>query len=261
MKNITSFVSGAAIAALIMASTVPALALSGKLTYGEAGISLFGTSVIPVGSSHTSASGEEIPDVITYTGGDGGKINYVAVRSLAEMFDIPGIEWDSASSTVEFAPPSDFSDIDITVGSESAPAADVSDTPTYGTSAGPFTEVDPSTVNTDARAVYHLDGMTVVSKTGFTNQTIDCQPGNTIVLTVTNNGDTVQYLNVCRRPAINYGVENFDTVKVLPGKTAVRAFTLSDAANELTREIEWGFDGSISEPAVTDLTVSVVEYV
>lgn len=277
-KNLVSFFCGAAAVGVVLLAAVPALAAGGFFSAGKTGVSLFGRTRIAPGETFAAASGERVPAVVTYTDAAGGQTNYIAARKLAELFDVAGVAWDGETGCVAFAPDAsgtgvtiiqdgkvvkrtgDGNGITITIGDETSLEDRLPDTPVLGTTAGPFTEIDPSAADTARRAVYASDGMTVRSENGLNHQLLSCSPGDTAVFEITNNGSTAQQMNVCRRQAVSYGqTQWFSTVKIEPGRTLTRAFTLREDAGELERQLEWTVDGG-GEDGVTDITVTVRRY-
>lgn len=275
-----SFLSGAAAALMLLSVTVPVLAAGGSFSPGQAGVSLFDRTRIETGENFTAENGEQVPAVVTYTDAKGGKTNYIAVRELKGLFDVASIAWDSKNACVAFAPRNtgsgitiiqdgeivsqtgDGDGVTITIGSDESDVPSLPDVPTLGTTAGPFTEIDPATVDTSRQAVYSADGMKVQSKYGLNGQIVYCNAGDTLVFIITNNGKTTQYMNVRRCPAVSYGQpQQFTSVGIEPGKTLTRAFTCSADADELARSLEWEVNsypgGSIG---TTDITVTAEIY-
>ena len=87
--------------AVLMLGTIGASAASnmGTVAYNKAGIICNRKTTVQAGSSMTAADGASIPSVITYTDEKGKDTNYLSVRQIADLFDIP-VSWDSESGSV-----------------------------------------------------------------------------------------------------------------------------------------------------------------
>lgn len=224
-------------------------AASEQFAVGKAGLVRFGEVVTEAGGTYTAPDGHKVPAVISYTDESGNLTNYIPVRQVAELFDAY-ISWDGENVILG------KESGDVTISHDSA-GPQWSETAEIGITAGPFTEIDPAEVDTSADSVAWLDGAEMRSNLGFVNQRFSCDPGNTVVVSVTNNGDHDQYFTIYRQPTVSYGeIESFSDVCIRPGKTMVRAFTLSEDADILTRDLTWSIDGG----RMTDIVVSITEY-
>lgn len=253
MKKWTNFFSGMLVMAMIVAMTGTALAASGSVLYNQAGITLFGRVEVEAGTTYKAANGQEVPSVITYVDEAGGKTNYLSVRQISELLDAE-VSWNAATGNVEFAPVGDGG---FTVTKWVEPPA----VPVYGTVAGPFTEIDPKTVDTSGTPLVLMENSHTVSPTGcYTSGIFRPAGGNHIIFKVTNNGEAAQTVSISRPITVsNKGGESFTDVTLSPGQTLTRAFYLSDDASLLTSKLDFSVNGQpISQ--TTDVTMSLYQY-
>lgn len=126
--------------------------------------------------------GQEIPGVITYTDEAGGMTNYLSIRKIAELFDAT-ISWDSSNDCIVIG--SENKGASVSVGS--AENVTIGETPEFGATAGPFTEIKPDKINSN-NGHDDLAGMMLVfsQDTGIT-QRLNCAAGGIVLITVTNN--------------------------------------------------------------------------
>lgn len=255
-KKFSPFLAGMLTMALITALTGTVLAASSTISYGQAGISLFGEVKIQAGDPYTAPNGQQVPSVITYTDEAGGKTNYLSVRQLSELLDAD-IAWNSATGNVDIAPAGSG---DITVIQAKDPR-EIAAVPVYGTTAGPFTEIDPSTVDTSGSALTQMANTRMISSTGCSAAgTFRAKGGNYIVYTVTNNGTMEQTVRVSRPITIsNRGGECFTEVKLGPGQTLTRAFFLENDASLLQSTLDFQVDSAVPGGS-SDVTMSLRQY-
>ncbi|MCC8155772.1 MAG: hypothetical protein LIO54_00550 [Oscillospiraceae bacterium] len=251
-KKLAPFFAGVCSTALVCSLVTTALAAGGQVSFGLAGISLFGSDVVAAGETVTAQNGAEVPAVVTYTDEAGGTTNYLSIRQVSELFDA-AIEWDSATNTVNIAP---VASGDVTA-IEGAASVNAPEQPTLGATAGVFTEISPDSVDTTNGIGIWLNEAQIQSDSGL-SQTLNCRAGTTVLLTVTNNGETDQYMNVYHRVTVSSGErEAFQTVKIASGATLTRAFAVSEDATSLTGTLCFDVDGG-ADPGLSDLTVSAV---
>ena len=256
MKKYHSFTAGV-VATLMAVSTVgTALAASSRVEYNKAGISLFGENKVLTGESYKAPNGQDVPSVITYVDETGGKTNYLSIRQISELLDAE-ISWNAKTGNVDIAPAGDGS---VTVSRGERPG--VASIPEYGIKAGPFTEIDPNTMTTDGKnALIQLPDSHQTSTTGcYTQAEFRANGGSLIVFTVTNNGEYAQTVRVSRPITIsNRPYEAFSTVRLEPGQTLTRAFTMDTSASRLQSKLDFDVDG-IETGNPTDVTMSICQY-
>lgn len=256
LKKLPPFLSGMLTMALLFTMVGSALAVSGTISYNQAGISLFGEVKVQAGESFTAPNGQQVPSVITYTDESGGKTNYLSIRQLSELLDAD-IAWNSSTGNVDIAP---VGNGEVNVVKAGEPLV-IATAPVYGITAGPFTEIDPSTVDTSGTALTQMANTHMISSTGcFADGTFRAKGGNYIVFTVTNNGTTEQTVSVFRPITIsNRGGEEFTKVKLIPGQTLVRAFFLKNDASFLQSTLSFQID-SLTPGGNSDVTMSLHQY-
>lgn len=174
LKKLPPFFSGMLTMALLFAMAGTALAASGTISYNQAGISLFGEVKIQAGENFTAPNGQQVPSVITYTDASGGKTNYLSIRQLSELLDAD-IAWNSSTGNVDIAP-AGSGEVNVIKAGETLEIATV---PVYGTTAGPFTEINPATVDTSGAALTQMANTQMISATGcFADGTFRAKGGN-----------------------------------------------------------------------------------
>lgn len=229
-------------------------AVSEQFSTGNAGIRMFGKTELEAGETIAAPNGQEIPGVITYTDEAGGMTNYLSIRKIAELFDAT-ISWDSSNDCIVIG--SENKGASVSVGS--AENVTIGETPEFGATAGPFTEIKPDKINSNKGMTIWLNDACIQSDTGIT-QRLNCAAGGIVLITVTNNGETDQFFNVYRPVTVSDGEkEIFQSIKIASGKTAVRAFRVNEDAGVLTSVLEFSIDGG-SESGMSDLKVSAMEY-
>ena len=247
-RNIFHRILAVSLSVLLLSLTTQATAE--QIAVSKAGLVRFGETVVEPGGTYTAPDGHEVPAVISYTDESGNLTNYISLRQAAELFGA-NIFWDGTNVVLGKGGGK------VTISSV-PPEKEWPEAAVLGVSAGPFTEVDPAQVDTTSRAVKHIDKMEVRSSLGLSNQIIDCSPGATVMISITNHGEKDQYFTIYRKPAVSHGeIASFTEVRIRPGKTMVRAFTLAEDADVLTRELTWSIDGG----RMTDITVDVTEYI
>ena len=107
-KNWISFLSGMMTMAMLVTLIVPAGAagiFNGKAGFGKVGVEVYDQVKAAPGASMTAANGEKVPVTITYTDAKGGTTNYIAVKKVAELFDMSqSPKWDGEKNCVNFFP-------------------------------------------------------------------------------------------------------------------------------------------------------------
>lgn len=254
MRRSYQFISGMVVMGVIGLLMTTVLAVSGQVSYDKAGIIMFDKTKVGVGETLTAPNGQEIPGVITYQDDADGVTNYLPVRKVAEWFDAP-VSWDSKTNSVILG--NRTCGVSVEVGKNSTDL-ELKETPELGATAGFFEEVGTpkADVINKPNTIICLDNAKIQSNTGI-GQQFSCRSGWTLVVTVTNNGENDQVMNVSRPITISKGsCEPFHSLKIAPGKTLTRAFHLSEDASELTRILDISVNGG-GTPSLTDITMSV----
>lgn len=250
-KKLTSILAGFTTAVLTLSLCATALAASGQVEFNRAGISLFGTDQVRAGESFTAPNGQQVPSVITYVDGAGGKTNYLSVRQISELLGLE-INWDGAKNRVNFGQDRSVNQ-KLTIGTTPPEASEAA--PTVQ---GPFREIDPASAAGKTLAGVLQDNTRVQTTCGYsTGGTFYPSNGNYIVFTVTNNGSTTQ-ITKAGRARILGGFDTFDSVPVAPGETLTRVFYIADGAKELESALSLGV--SDEGMAQSDITVSLKQY-
>ena len=255
--------AGAAPAALTATGQI-----DGKVSYGQAGVALFGQQVVEPGRTMTAASGAQVPTVLTYTDEKGGKTCYVAAETVAELLDVnKGAAWNEELKSVDFCPavksnivmvkpgeePKDLPENTITISTGNDPddlerkmleeQMATPTTPEYEVKVDTFTEIDPAEIDMTLPALQHMDRALFESSMNI-RQRISWHPGNGnyILLSIKNEGESDIMLRV-RRPhtvgAYMGGNEEFATVRVPAGQLTTRAFYYDENAGELQDTLEF----------------------
>lgn len=253
MKKSAQFFCGGVTVLVIVGLISTVLAVSGLVSYNEVSLILFEDTKISAGEEMTGQNGQMVPSSITYTDAVGGKTNYLPVRKIAEIFDSP-ISWDAKTSAVVLGNKPSGSTVVIGNPGEQAPAK-----PGLSDKANPFTEIEPSEIDTSLDAIALQNSAKIQSENGF-SQRFTCFPDGYLMFTVTNNGATTLNMNVMRPITIGLGAyQGFHTVKIDPGKQVTRAFKLSAEAEELTCTLELEISSGAAQ-SLTDVTFSVTEF-
>ena len=124
---------------MLMSCGAAALAASGGVTFGTAGLTINGRTVIQAGEAITNSNGCEIPSAITYTDVKGGGNTYVPIRTFSELLDIP-VSWEQGMVYLGYTPSELAGDLIISDGSHDAEGLPLH---RAGLKAGPYTEVEP----------------------------------------------------------------------------------------------------------------------
>lgn len=280
-KGFTCFLLGILLSLSAFSLTDSAFAApSGQTAYNQAGIRIFGQSVIKAGDSFRASNGQDVPSVITYIDGAGGKTNYLSVRQLSELLDME-VAWNAEENSVDIATwngkassltvnvlegtgenmtatAEDGTPIPITVGAQTNPAQ-----PQFGVSHGAFQEIDPATVNTSAEptGIFLQDAQITGTLGGFPTAAYNFHPaaGKHVVFKVTNNGATEQTVTVSRITTVASGrTEPFTAVSLAPGATLTRAFSISEDSSRLERTLEFKVDPLMG--GSTNVAVSLMQY-
>lgn len=248
MKHLKAFFSGALAMALAFALTGTALAAAGKLRVGTGGVVVMDRAALTAGQAY-KAGGEDIPGYVVYEGPSGKAHNYVPVEMVADYLDIPS-GWSEKRNSVVLGPTSEglryqaLTDADKSIASA----------PVLGMKAGPFTEIDPRTVDTSADPAWIFEDETAAETcTGFgTGRRVSAASGRHLLLTVTNNGDTPAVCWAGRAFMIN-GYEGLSRVKIQPGQTLTRAFEIDEGVDRIHNE----FVASVSPETTQRISVTV----
>lgn len=255
--------------AVLMLGTIGASAASnmGTVAYNKAGIICNRQTAVKTGASITAADGETIPSVITYTDAQGKDTNYLSVRQISELFDIP-ISWDSRSSSVVLGNKKLEQSYVVTVEEgnpesvhvpnqgeyESELVYKIYDAPVYSVQAGSFTETDPSKIPADAKREDPITRRKSFTANCQLNEEEGCTPGATTRLSFTNHSEETQSVYIIRRPNGSLtDVELFSKVKIEPEQTVTRAFYLEEDAPAFARTLTWCMAGG----TVTDVELTV----
>ena len=262
MRKYGPFVLGMITMALLVSVVQSAAATSEQVRFNTAGIALFGEEKVVAGETYTAPNGQKVPSVITYIDETGGTTNYLSARQISELFDAK-ISWNAQENRVEIAPPPSLTGDDIEGQKESDGPLQSTLNPTapvLGTKAGPFTEVDPNTVDMTMPTGTLLDEAKIQSGTGYSTEGLFYPTdGNHVVFKVTNNGTETQAVFVGRPYTVGWGFDKFTTVNLAPGKTLIRAFYISDDAEELQSTLSFSVY-SIESAGNTDITVSLQQF-
>ena len=258
MKKLKPFFSGALAMALAVSLIGSAAAAAGKLQIGSAGVVVLDQVKVEPGAQYT-ADGSSIPAVVAYEDLTGKTHNYLPVQMLAEYFNIP-VTWSEKRGSVVLGSTMENAQLEARIYREGEERPKNPATPALGKTLGPFTEVDPRTVDTSARPTGIDDDKTrVQTVTGYTTGGyFISENGKYIVLTVTNNGQTPVTCLAGRTPMFG-SFEHFPSVDIEPGRTLTRAFAVADG----TTEEASGFTAILrganpTDPA--DVTVSLMQY-
>ena len=244
-------------AALLTVSTVSAAAVSGRVEYNKAGISLFGENKVLTGETYQAPNGQEVPSVITYVDVTGGKTNYLSIRQISELLGV-NVQWDGKNNRVNLGSnPADYVVVGGKEGDGSIPTNATK--PVLGTVHGPFTEIDPDKAVDKSLTGVLQDNTKVQTTCGYSLEgTFYPEDGQYIVLTVTNNGSATQTVTAGRALTLG-GFEKFSPVDIGAGETLTRAFYLVDGAEELESTLAFGvYAKGVS--GLSDITVSLKQY-
>lgn len=242
---------------LSLATSMAAIARASEtlqVLYNQAGISLFSEEKVAKGEYYIAPNGQKVPSVITYIDSIGGTTNYLSVRQISEILGI-NVKWNSKTGNVDIEPRQETNIGNVQIGNQSAPAT----VPRYGEKVGPFTEIDPTQVDTAQDCVVSTATVRSISDAGTSGLEVPCfaEYANYIVYTVTNNGDNSQLVSV--RQKAPFGDSNSFTTVLLPaGETLHRAFYLEDGAEEIQSVLEFGVIGYMN--LKTDVTEVVKTY-
>lgn len=99
-KNFPSFLAGMATMALTVTLAGTALAAGAKVEYNRAGVALCGQPQVVAGETWTAPNGQKVPTMITYVDAAGGKTNYLSLRQISDMLNIP-VRWNAEKNQVE----------------------------------------------------------------------------------------------------------------------------------------------------------------
>lgn len=253
LKKSLSFFVGALTATVLIALSGSALAATESILYNQAGIALFGNVKVEAGTVYKAPNGQEVPSVITYIDAAGGKTNYLSVRQISELLDAE-VSWNAETGNVDLAPVSKGG---FSVSKKETPPS----VPVYGTVKGPFTEIDPNTVDTKESPLIHMENTHTVSSTGcYTSGIFRPEGGNHIVFEIVNNGDVAQTVSISRPITVSSrSGEDFTEVCLSPGQTLRRAFYLENGASLLTSKLDFGVN-SWPIGQTTDVTMSLYQY-
>lgn len=253
MKHLNAFFSGALAMALALALTGGALAAAGKLEIGTGGVVVMDRVMLAPGQEY-KAEAESIPGYVVYKGPSGKSYNYVPVEMVADYLDIPS-GWSETRNSVVLGPTSEDLRYQVLTDADKS----ITDAPVLGMKAGPFTEIDPRTVDTSAGPAWIFEDETVVeSWTGFgTGRRMSTIGGRRLLLTVTNNGDVPVICEAGRAYMIN-GYEGLSRVKIQPGQTLIRAFEIDEDADRIHNEFVAGVTPETTQRI--NVTVSLARY-
>ena len=204
------------------------------------------------------ADGENIPAYVTYEGLSGQEHHYVPVEMVEDYLDIP-VSWSNTRNSLVLGPTSEGVEYQILTGEERNQA--VRDTPELGAKAGPFTEIDPKTVDTSEGPQLIIEDETrVQSWTGFgTELPANTMHGEHILLAITNNGEE-PLTSAAGRARRTTGYDFLSRVKIEPGQTLTRAFLIDEAANDRIHNLFAAAVYSYNGARQTDLTVTLMQY-
>ena len=242
---------------LVLSLAGGASAAAGKLEAGTAGVVILGREKVAPGEAYT-ADGADIPAVVTWQDAAGNTHSYLPVELLAEYLNIP-VFWSEKRNSVVLGVTMENAELEGHVYPGGEKPANPSE-PELGQTVGPFTEIDPGTVNThEGPTGIDEDRTRVQTATGFTTGGAYIpENGTHIVLTVTNNGQTAVSCLVGRDRVLGR-FERFRTVDIVPGEPLTRAFAIAGG----TTEEQAGFTCIIQGAKASDtadVTVSLMQY-
>lgn len=191
-------------------------AISEQISYNFSNIALFGRTQIEKGEDFTAKNGQEVPASILYVDEAGGTSNFLSVSKIAEILDAD-IKWNGREQTVDF-------------GTATTPGANVVNFP--------FEELTPQgAVQQADDAEAWLKNAVFQSESAF-NQTFYCPPrfGEFIIVKVANHGEKPVSFAVSRDKTIG-NQQPFPTDVIQPGEAATRIFSINEAGNELTSNL------------------------
>ncbi|MDY3984872.1 MAG: hypothetical protein SOY89_04900 [Dysosmobacter sp.] len=281
-KNWISFLSGMMTMAMLVTLIVPAGAagiFNGKAGFGKVGVEVYDQVKAAPGASMTAANGEKVPVTITYTDAKGGTTNYIAVKKVAELFDMSqSPKWDGEKNCVNFFPVVKTTGVIELKPGEKAPAnlpegtvtvthgktseleairekefMSLPTAPKLGISAGPIREVNVSQVD-NTNLGYSLKNARFESDTGV-SETFFCPAGKYALLTIKNESSCEIECQVMRPYTVGSGGQEFTRVRIPVGQTLERAFYCSPGAGEFQQTLAVGLR-TMKDGAITKVLIS-----
>jgi len=260
LGNWKPFVSGMCAMALLVSLTGTAFAAAGKLEIGTGGIVVADQVKVKPGTEY-AADGKQIPAVVTYEDASGETHNYVPVEMISDYLDIP-TSWSEKRNSVVLGPTSEGAVYQIFTDTDPVnPIRDsIVKSPVLGARVGPFTEIDPKTVDMSEGPKGIMEDETKVETyTGFdTEDYINPQNGKHIVLTITNNGSS-KVISRAGRAFMYVGYDALSRVEIEPGQTLTRAFAIDDDADRVYRDFVSSIISS-DHIETMNVTVSLMQY-
>nr|WP_325181681.1 hypothetical protein [uncultured Oscillibacter sp.] len=249
MKTWKHLVSGLLALTLLASLAGSALAAAGKLQIGTGGVVVMDKVMLTPGQEY-KAENENIPGYIVYEGPSGKTYNYVPVEMVADYLDIPS-GWSEKRNSVVLGPTSEGLRYQVLTDEDKS----IVDAPVLGMKVGPFTEIDPKTVDTSEGPAWTFEDETVAETwTGFsTGRRMSTIGGRHLLLTVTNNGDTPVICTASRACMINGYEGGLSNVRIQPGQTLTRAFEIDEDVDRIHNE----FVASVSPETVQRINVTV----
>lgn len=141
MKNFKSFISGALAMALAVSLVGTAAAAAGKLEIGTAGVVILDKVKVEPGKEYT-ASGANIPAVVTYQDPSGKPHNYLPVEMLTDFLNIPST-WSEKRNSVVLGSTMENAELEAHIYPGGKKPANP-EKPALGQKVGPFTEIAPA---------------------------------------------------------------------------------------------------------------------
>lgn len=262
MKTWKQFMAGMLTVALIAAMAGTALAAGGRLQAGTAGVVVLDRMKVEPGGTYTVGK-EQIPGVVDYEAANGKTYHYLPVEMFTDYLGISN-KWSEKRSSVVLGATMEDAKLEARVVTPEKELNERPKTAELGLTAGPFTEVSPSLVDTTKKPTQVIDDKTrAQSITGYGNSgTFLPENGKYILLTITNNGKTQVRCHAGIPIVLGYW-DHFPSVALDPGKTLTRAFQIAEGTTAEDAEFVYSASPTLSTtfaPEGADVTVSLMQY-
>lgn len=260
MKKHVSFLAGVLCALMVVSLGTTALAAEGLLSYNKVGVTLFGETEVKAGETYTAANGQNVPSSITYTDAAGGLTNYLSIRQIAELLDAD-IDWNSATGSVEIAPPSQGGGVSVEVDGDVIHQSGSGSSSKPDSVAAPFQLVETKIPGTSTKVHTLLSEATFQSSSDF-DQVFQYRDGwgQYINITVANNntkGNAI--VNLYRYKTIGTH-DRFPSIEVAPGETVTTTVLVDESAvTDLTGRLGMNITYS-DEGSQVNVTVKAVQF-
>lgn len=255
-KRFFSFAAGALTAAMMLSLCGTALASeTHSVVYNQAGLISNHKTIFAPGTSITASNGASVPSIIAYKDAQGMDTNYLSLRQISDLFDIP-VLWDSEKNSVVLGQLWLKNTLMATGGTASGEGEfemanqveyqptltnTIYDKPILGLKAGGFTETDPAKIPADAKRADEATSRKTVIANSQVHEYEDGIPGATMRISFTNHSKETQSVYIFRRPHGSIAdIQQFAKVKIEPEETLTRAFYLEKDAGLFARTLTWG---------------------